>query len=118
MIPKMIADLCTPALAYLILAAVSFASLLAQNMADSSKFCMGKMSCQVPHVSFVLIGKALYIAFWTWAINSLCRAGYKKTAWAVFFLPLILFFVGAAVMIMMVGYLEHQSQKEGLIGGQ
>jgi hypothetical protein len=116
MIPKMISDLCTPALAYLILAAVSFASLLAQNMSDSSKFCMGKMSCQVPHVALVLIGKALYIAFWTWAINSLCRAGYKKTAWAVFFLPLLMFFVGAAVMIMMVGFLEHQSKQDNVQG--
>lgn len=99
MFPKTIKELCTPALAYFILGIISFVSLLAQNMSDTTKFCMGKMSCSVPHVGLVLFGKLLYIGFWTWALNALCRAGHKKIAWAIFFLPFIFFLVTITAMV-------------------
>lgn len=107
MIPQTIKQLCTPALAYLILASISFISLLAQNGTNSSQFCMGTQKCDVPHVSLVFVAKALYIAFWVWALNALCKAGHSKIAWAIFFLPLIFFFIAASVLIGVVALQPH-----------
>lgn len=102
LLPKPIQKLCVPAFAYLVLSTISFLSLLAQNLRDSKRFCMGRLSCQVPHVSLVLLGKVLYIAFWTWAINSLCKSGYKRLAWTLLFLPVILFFILATLLITLI----------------
>lgn len=99
MIPKTIKDLCTPALAYFILGVISFLSILRQNLEDPRKFCLGKMSCEVPHIALVLVGKALYIAFWTWALNALCKSGHKRIAWLIFLLPVIFFFLMATTLI-------------------
>ena len=109
-LPKEIRNLCTPALACLILSAVSFLAVLGQNIADSRRFCLGKLSCQVPHVSFVLAAKLLYIAFWTWAINALCKSGHPKMAWALLFLPIIAFFVLASLMVFIVSLEEGKKQ--------
>lgn len=99
LLPKQIKKLCIPSFAYLVLSTVAFLSLLAQNLRDSRRFCMGKLSCHVPHVSLVFLAKIIYIAFWTWAIDTLCKAGYMKTAWTLLFLPVILFFVATTLLI-------------------
>lgn len=101
-LPKQIRNLCTPAFAYFILSMISFLAMVGQNISDSRRFCLGKLSCQVPHVILVLGANLLYIAFWTWAINALCKSGYRKMAWALLFLPVILFFVMASVLILFV----------------
>jgi hypothetical protein len=103
---KVLKNLCAPALAYLVLSIVSLLSLLRQNMSDSRQFCLGELKCDVPHIALVWISQILYIGFWTWILNSICRAGYMKTAWLVFFLPIVMFFV-AAVAIMVYVTLDH-----------
>lgn len=101
-LPKQIQKLCVPAFAYLVLSTLSFLTLLSQNLKDSRRFCLGKLSCQVPHVAFVLFIKVLYIAFWTWAINALCKSGYKNLAWTLLFLPVILFFVLTGLLVTLI----------------
>lgn len=107
---KTIRNLCTPAFVYLVMSAISFITLASQNIADSKKFCLGKLSCQIPHVSLVFAAKILYITFWTWAINTLCKSGYKRLAWVLLFLPVILFFVLASLFIIMVAVEEKNIQ--------
>lgn len=107
-LPKQIRSLCTPAFAYLILSMVSFLAMVGQNIADSRRFCLGKLSCQVPHVALILGAKLLYIAFWTWAINALCKSGHMKLAWGLLFLPIILFFVFASMLIAFVAFEERK----------
>ena len=43
----------------------------------------------------------LYIMFWTWILDLMCKGGYTNVAWFVLFLPFILFFVLVAVFILM-----------------
>lgn len=109
-LPKFARKLCTPALAYLILSIVSFLAMASQNITDSRKFCLGKLSCQVPHVALVFAAKLLYIAFWTWAIDALCKSGHMKLAWALLFLPVILFFVAASMLIAFVAMEERKGK--------
>ena len=109
---KTIKNLCPPAFAYFIISAISFLVLVSQNIADSRKFCLGKLSCQIPHVSLVFLAKILYIAFWTWAINSLCNYGYNKLAWTLLFLPIIMFFILAGLMILLITVEEVKHKKQ------
>lgn len=109
-LPKSIRKLCVPAFVYLVLSIMSFFAMVSQNIEDSRRFCLGKLSCQVPHVSLVFATKLLYIAFWTWAINALCKSGHMKLAWALLFLPIILFFIFASILIAVVA-IEEQKRK-------
>lgn len=104
---RYVRNLCVPAFAYLVLSLVSFILLISQNIKDSRKFCLGKLSCQVPHVALIFAAKLLYIAFWTWAINSLCKSGYKRTAWVLLFLPVIMFFVLTSLLLVLLSMDKH-----------
>ena len=37
--------------------------------------------------------KAIYILFWTFVLNAVCKAGYKEVSWFLVLLPIILMFV-------------------------
>lgn len=99
---KMVKQLCTPSFIYLVMSSIAFIILASQNIADSRRFCLGKLSCQIPHVSLVFLIKILYIAFWTWVINALCKSGYKSLAWVVLLFPVLFFFILAGLFILMV----------------
>jgi hypothetical protein len=47
----------------------------------------------------MFVFKALYILFWTFILNSLCKAGYKEVSWFLVLLPLILLFIILALVI-------------------
>jgi uncharacterized membrane protein len=57
-----------------------------------------------------MAAKLLYIAFWTWAINALCKSGHNKLAWGLLFLPVIAFFILASLMILIVSLEEGKKQ--------
>jgi len=45
--------------------------------------------------------KVLYILFWTWVLNLMCKGGYKNVAWFLVLLPFVLFFVVLGLYILM-----------------
>jgi hypothetical protein len=47
----------------------------------------------------MFVFKALYILFWTFILNSLCKAGYKEVSWFLVILPLLLLFVILGLII-------------------
>ena len=74
-------DLCTPALVYLVLSAISFVAM-ARGMSTSSLFT-----------------NALFVILWTFLLNVLCQRGYTALSWILVLLPIILlvvlaFFIG------------------------
>lgn len=98
-----IKKLCTPAYVYLVLSVLSMVILMVQNMGNSNKYCVGPFECGVPNTGAMFLGKGLYIAFWTWILNAICRAGYKNLSWVLVLLPFIMFFVMIAGMIFAKG---------------
>lgn len=95
-----IKNLCKPAYIYLVISVISTLVLMIQNMGNQNRYCAGSFECAVPSTALVFIVKFLYIAFWTFVLNSICRAGHKQFAWFLVLLPFILFFVliGAAML--------------------
>lgn len=93
-------NLCTPATIYLVLSAIGIIMIAFQNYGMSpNMYCVGNVRCPVQSSAPIFIMKILYVAFWTFILNTLCSYGYNQLAWFLLLLPFILFFV----LVFMVG---------------
>ena len=95
-----IKKLCTPAHIYFIISLVSLIIMGVQNLGNMNKYCVGNYECMVSNTLGVFVVKFLYVVFWTWVLNTLCRAGYQRISWFIFLLPLILMFILIALMFL------------------
>ena len=91
--PRRLKDLCTPAAVYFILSMISLAVVFLQNIGNNGMYSVGHFSCRVPSTIMVFIVKVLYILFWTWILNLICKDGYTNIAWFMVLLPFILLFI-------------------------
>ena len=90
---KDLSNLCSPAFIYLILSVFVFVILVLQNIGNTDNFCIGNHVCMIPNIFIIFVFHALYIVFWTFILNILCKSGYKEISWLLVLFPLILFFV-------------------------
>lgn len=79
-----LSKLCTPAMLYLVLAAISIVIGVFQ------KFQF-----------FSLLVKVVFVAAWTWFLNFLCSKGYKAISWFLVLLPFLMM-IGVFAMAMEV----------------
>jgi len=93
-------DLCTPASLYLVLSVIALAVMFFQNIGNENMYCLGVYQCDVSSVSLIFIIKILYILFWTWVLNLICRAGYSSVSWFLVLLPFVLFFILIAMFLL------------------
>ena len=97
--PKSFKELCSPALFYFVVSALSVVLILLQNLGNSGMYNIGCYSCQVPSTIMVFVVKMLYILFWTWILNLMCKDGHTGISWFLVLLPIILFFVIIGMVI-------------------
>ena len=83
-------NLCTPAHLYLVISVVGMILMMFQNAGNTNSYCVGPYACKVPDTSVMFIGKTIYILFWTFVLNSICKAGYKNVSWFLLLIPFIL----------------------------
>jgi hypothetical protein len=86
-------NLCSPAFIYLFISVIIFIVIAVQNFGNTNRFCVGTYDCYVPNTFIIFLFDALYILFWTFILNSICKAGYPEISWVLVILPIILFFV-------------------------
>lgn len=91
--PKRLNQLCTPSLVYFVISIIALAISMMQNMGNKNKYSLGSFSCRVPSTVAVFIVKVIYVLFWTWILNLICRDGYTSISWLLVLLPFILLFV-------------------------
>lgn len=91
--PKSLNQLCTPSYIYFIISVIGLALAAMQNIGNSQLYCLGSFSCQVPSTIAIFIFKLVYILFWTWVLNLMCKDGEESIAWLLVMLPFILLFV-------------------------
>jgi len=101
-----IRKLCSPAYVYLVISVIAVIAIMFQNAGNSNKYCVGQFSCDVPSTAGIFIAKGLYIAFWTFILNALCKAGYKQLSWFMVLLPFILFFIIIGMILLMAANQE------------
>jgi len=107
--PTKLSQLCTPAYIYFIIAIIGLAFAAVQNMGNSNKYNLGMFSCNVPSCIAVFIIKIIYVLFWTWVLNLICKDGHTGIAWFLLFLPFILLFI---IMFTVSGYQKKQGKNK------
>jgi hypothetical protein len=91
--PKTLKDLCTPAALYFIISIIALVIVMLQNLGNTHSYNMGNFSCRVPNTMLVFIIKFIYIVFWTYVLNLICKDGHVGISWLLVLLPFILLFV-------------------------
>jgi hypothetical protein len=91
--PKSLKELCTPAVVYFVISIVSLVIVLLQNLGNTNSYHIGCFSCRVPNTTVVFITKLIYVLFWTYIINLICKDGHTGLSWLLVLLPFILLFV-------------------------
>lgn len=91
-------DICPPAQFYFIISIVSLVIMGYQNLGNSTLYCVGDYNCDVPNTSMVFLIKLLYVVFWTWLLNVICRGGASWFAWLIVLLPILLLFIMVSMM--------------------
>ena len=94
----MLSKLCKPALLYLVISSFAIIIVLFQNI-GSKQFCVGSLSCDVPSITMIFIIKIMYVLFWTWILNLICKSGHTRIAWFLVLLPFIAFFLMILLMM-------------------
>ena len=91
--PKKVKELCAPAMLYFVISIIAFVISLIQNLGHNDSYHVGDFSCRVPNTLLIFIVKLIYILFWTWILNLICKDGYTFISWLLILFPFILLFV-------------------------
>jgi hypothetical protein len=91
--PTSLKELCTPASLYFIISIIGLFIVLMQNLGYSDSYHVGSFSCRVPSTTAVFIAKLIYILFWTYVLNLICKDGHVGVSWLLVLLPWLLLFV-------------------------
>ena len=91
--PKSLKDLCRPASLYFIISMIGLVIVMFQNLNNSNSYNVGNFSCKVPNTFLVFVVKFIYIIFWTYVLNLICKDGHVGISWLLVLLPFILLFV-------------------------
>lgn len=86
-------NICTPAYVYLVISIVALVLMAFQNVGNDGLYCIGSYSCNTTSVLMIFVLKLLYILFWTWVLNIICRGGAPGLSWFFVLLPYILMFI-------------------------
>jgi hypothetical protein len=85
--------LCTPSLLYFILSFIGLFLIGIQNSKDIEKLCLGSYECYVGNNVVIFLLNAVYILFWTFVLDLMCKNGWTDLSWFIFLLPFILSFL-------------------------
>jgi hypothetical protein len=91
--PKKMKDLCTPSLIYFVISMIGLIAIVFQNLGNNNTYNLGSFSARVPNTTVIFIVKFIYILFWTWILNLVCKDGHSEIAWFLVLIPFILLFV-------------------------
>lgn len=107
-----IKKLCTPAYVYLVISLIVLVVMGFQNLGNSTEYCAGSYSCAVSSTVLIFMMKLVYVAFWTWVLNLICKAGAPIVSWILVLLPLLVMFLLIGVY-MLTGGINTQPTSQG-----
>lgn len=91
--PTSIKQLCTPAALYFVISMLFILVSFIQNLGHNNSYHFGNFSCKVPNTTIIFIFKLVYVLFWTYVLNLICKDGHVGLSWLLVLLPWILMFV-------------------------
>lgn len=104
---KVYDKLCNPAKFYFIIATVSYILILLQNIGTPNRFVLGSYSCRHSSPGLLLILQAVYIVFWTWVLNLICKVN-TSISWIIVLFPFILLFVILGLVLFQGMHIDKQ----------
>lgn len=84
---------CTPAYFYFIISIIGILIMSIQNYGNTDIYCLGDYTCGVTSTFLIFVIKVLYVLFWTFILNLLCKNGYESVSWFLFLLPYVIMFI-------------------------
>ena len=101
MIVNTFKNVCTPAIVYLVISILAVLLISTQNVSNGTDYyCVGNYECNTSMKYTIFIIKILYILFWTFVLNCICKAGYKGISWVLVLFPFILMFVLIGLLLL------------------
>jgi hypothetical protein len=91
--------MCTPATLYFVISLFLLIMMGVSNLQDSEHLCVGDYTCYVGSNTMVFLLNAVYILFWTFLLDLMCKNGYTTLSWVVFLLPFIILFIVLALVL-------------------
>ena len=92
--------LCSPSMLYFVISLIALVLMGIQNLSGNSEiFCLGNYQCNVGNKLIVFLLNAVYILFWTFILDLMCKAGYHELSWFIVLIPFILFFIFLGIII-------------------
>jgi hypothetical protein len=80
-----------PAMVYFVLSILTILIVLIQNLGNTDRYKIGNYSCRVTNTTLLFIVKIIYVLFWTYVLNLICKDGHKELSWILLFLPFFVF---------------------------
>jgi hypothetical protein len=99
-IPKNLKELCRPSLLYFVISMLWLSIAIIQNLGNTKIYTLGSFSCNVYSTIFIFIIKIIYIFFWTWILNLICKDGYSTISWILIFFPFIISFILLGLLLL------------------
>lgn len=97
--------LCNPSMIYFVLSMIALVLIGIQNIqSDDKTLCVGAYKCNIGSKITVFVLNAIYILFWTFLLDMMCKNGYSDLSWILVLVPLLLFFL-------FLGLILYQSPK-------
>lgn len=87
---KNLTKLCSPAIFYFTVSMLFIFIALIQNLGNTKSYKLWHYSASVSSTIFIFALKLIYIFFWTWLLNLICKDGHSGISWILVFLPIIL----------------------------
>ena len=103
---KSVKVLFKPAKLYLFLSVFLLLSMIIQNLGKNNVLCFGPLECYEVNKIALLLIKLLYISFWTFILQMICKGGYTNVSWALVLLPIILFGLTLVMYMLNRGVME------------
>lgn len=92
--------MCTPAFLYFTISLILLIILGLQNVSNEENIlCVGTYKCTIESKILIFVLHGIYILFWTFVLDVICKAGYTELSWFIFLLPFLLFFLFLAIII-------------------
>ena len=80
--------LCSPSAAFLVISATSL--ILASSLLILLFVQKQNITKRGPFLLMLLMLKIVYVLFWTWVLDLICKSGHDELAWSLVFAPYVL----------------------------
>ena len=93
-------NLCTPAYVYLVISVITIVVMAIQSLTSSGLYCAGTLTCNSSNLYLLFFMKILYVAFWTWLLQLMCKKISPILSWILVLGPFVLMLLFISIYVL------------------